>query len=158
MSDSTLDDLYQPTEIADPEEHLRSAIHINGGDLRSELERLPSDLAHYGFSFAAAHRRMLSAKMNHEEVKAAVRLEVRETRTDLGQKVTEDTVEAETICDGRVHGARVSLIEAEYDRERLRAVVDALRAKRENLTSLVLLARAELAGSSGFREPKAEDH
>lgn len=149
---SKLDEIYQPSPIADPTEHIRSAININGADLRSELERLPSDLAHYGFELARAHRRWLTAKINTKEVEAATWLEVREDLEGLGEKVTEARVNARTQTDSAVREAHAELVSAEYDREQLRAVCNALLAKRENLTSLVLLARAEMGGAS-WRDP-----
>jgi hypothetical protein len=152
---SKFDEVFQPTPIEDVSAHVRNAVHINGGDLRQELERLPGDLAHYGFSFASAHRRMLAGKLAVEEVRAAVYLLCREALTDLGSKVTEAMIESHVVQDARVREARGELVEAEYEREQLRAICDSLRAKRENLQSLVLLARAEMAGTSGFREPEA---
>jgi len=150
---SKLDDAFQVTPIEDAAEHVRDSVHINGADLRTELERIPADLAHYGFEFARAHRRMLSTKLHADEVKAAVYLEQRETLLDLGSKVTESAIDAHVVTDHRMQAARATLVEAEFDREQMRAVVEALRAKRESLTSLVLLARAEMAGSQGFRAP-----
>lgn len=153
---SKLDDAFNPTPIDDPQEHVRGAVHINGADLRSELERLPSDLAHYGFRFAAAHRAWIAAKMRLEEVHAEAYLVVRETLIDLGHKVTETMLDAKVLEDEGVKEARAAVVESEFEREQMRAVCDALRAKRENLTSLALLARAELAGTQGFRDLKSE--
>jgi hypothetical protein len=152
---SKFDEVYQATPIEDVVAHVRDAIHINGADLRSELERLPGNLAHYGFAFAKAHRRMIAAKLTVEEVRAASYLQVRESLADLGTKPTEAMIEAHVTSVPEVRGARAELIEAEYEREQLRAVCDSLRAKRENLQSLVMLARAEMAGTGGFREPEA---
>jgi multidrug resistance efflux pump len=148
---SKLDDAFKASDIEDHVQHVRDSVHINGGDLRHELERLPADLAHYGFQFAAAHRKMLAAKMALEDVRSAEYLMIRETMTDLGHKVTEALLDAKILESSSVQDARANLLEAEHEREQLRAVCDALRAKRENLVSLVNLARAELAGTQGFR-------
>ena len=153
---SRLDDVYVPTAIEDAVSHVRDAIHINGGDLRRELEKLPSDLAHYGFAFAKAHRRMIAAKLTVEELRASVYLQAREALTDLGTKFTEAVLDAHVTGNSGVRESRAELVEAEYEREQLRAVCDSLRAKRENLVSLVMLARAEMAGTGGFREPAGE--
>lgn len=153
---SRFDDVFQPTPIEDQVTHVRNAVHINGGDLRQELEKLPSDLAHYGFEFARAHRRWLAAKLMLEEVRSSVYLESRETLLDLGGKVTEAVIDAHVASHVRVRDSRGELVEAEYEREQLRAICDSLRAKRENLQSLVMLARAEMAGT-GFREPSAPE-
>ena len=150
---SRLDEAFTPHEIEDAVGHVRDSVHINGADLKHELERVPSDLAHYGFEFARSHRKWIAAKMHVEEVKAMVYLHHRETLLDLGEKVTEAVIDAHVTRDDRYSSARASLIESEYEREQLRAVVDGLRAKRESLTSLVSLARAELAGSGhGYRD------
>jgi hypothetical protein len=157
---SKLDEAFaDPMPIEDPIAHVRNAVQINGADLRIELERLPADLAYYGFQYAGAARRVLAGKMHLEEVSAVVYLDVRETLEDLSTKgrVTESTIDATVLKDERVREARAEMVEAEFEREQLRAVCDALRAKRENLTSLVLLARAELAGSHGFRDPTAQE-
>jgi len=154
---SKLDEVFQSEPIEDPQAHVRAAIHINGGDLRTELERLPADIAHYGFEFAKAHRAWISAKMASEEIKAAHGLLVREDMEALGEKTTEAKIDAKVTALRIVHDARAALIEAEYEREAMRAICDALRAKRENLQSLVHLARAEMAGTSGFREPAGSE-
>lgn len=150
---SRLDEVFSATPIENPQEHVRSAIHINGGDLRSELERLPADIAHYGFEFAKSHRTWIAAKMVAEEVRSAHSLLVREDLEALGEKITEAKVEAKVIALQVVRDAKAALIEAEYEREAMRAVCDALRAKRENLQSLVYLARAEMAGTTSYRDP-----
>lgn len=141
-----LDEAFQPTPVADEADNARRAVSVDNGDLRSELTRLPSDLAHYGFELARAQRRWLLAKINLKEVESAVGLEVRETLLDLGEKVTEKTVEAKVQVSAAVRAANAQLIEAEFERDQLRAVTDSLRAKRENLTSLVMLAKAEMGG------------
>jgi hypothetical protein len=150
---SKLDEVFSATPIENPQEHVRSAIHINGGDLRAELERLPSDIAHYGFEFAKAHRAWIAAKMTVEEVRSAHSLLVREDLEALGEKITEAKVEAKVLALSIVRDAKAVLIETEYEREAMRAVCDALRAKRENLQSLVYLARAEMVGTSSYRDP-----
>jgi len=152
---SRLDELFQPTPIEDPVEHARAAVNINGGDLRRELERLPADLAHYGFELARAHRRWITAKINAKEVEAVIWLTVREDLEDLGEKVTEGRVAARTQTDSEVRAAHAELISAEFEREQLRAIHTALLAKRESLTSLVLLARAEMGGAS-WRDPSED--
>ena len=151
---SRLEDAFPVSAVEDAAEHARAAVHINGADLRSEMERLPSDLAHYGATFARSHRRMLAAKMILEEVRAAAYLVIRETLIDLLGKTTEAQIDAHVLRDVGVRAARAELVEAEYEREHVRSVCDALRAKRENLTSLALIARAELAGTHGFRDPR----
>ncbi len=79
---------------------------------------------------------------------------VREDLEALGEKITEAKVEAKTLALKVIRDAKAALVEAEYEREAMRAVCDALRAKRENLQSLVFLSRAELS-ATGFREPSA---
>jgi hypothetical protein len=153
---SRFDEAFNPTPIDDPQEHVRSAVHINGGDLKSELEKLPADIAHYGFEYARAQRRYLAAKMTCDEVSAGRYMQVRDDLALTEKKVTEAMVDAALAGDKRVQEAKAGVIEAEFEREQMRAVCDALRAKRENLTSLALLARAELAGSHGFRDPRSD--
>lgn len=157
--ESRLDEAFQPHPIGDVVEHVRSAVTINGGDLRHELERLPSDLAHYGFGFARAHRRMLAAKIRVTEVEQAEYLSIRENAEALGEKITEATIAAKVTARSTVKEARAEYVEAEYERECLRATTDALRAKRENLMSLVMLAKAEMGGMPGatsWRDPSQD--
>jgi hypothetical protein len=150
---NALDEAFPTHDIDDPIVHARDAVHINGGDLRAALERLPSDLAHYGFEFARAHRRFLAAKLKLDEIKSSMYLECRESLESLGSKVTEALIEASVSKLRPVREARAELVEAEFQREQSRGMVEALRAKREAMTSLALLARAEMAGSGGFRDP-----
>jgi hypothetical protein len=150
-----LDEAFQPTPIEDPVAHMRGAVNINGGDLRSELERLPSDLAHYGFELARSHRKWITAKISAKEIEASVWLTVREELEALGEKVTEARVQSRTITDSAVRAAHAELISYEFEREQLRAIHTALLAKRESLTSLVMLARAEMGGAS-WRDPSSD--
>jgi anthranilate phosphoribosyltransferase len=97
---------------------------------------------------------MLAAKLKHDEVRASAYLRYRENLEMMnGKRPTETEVDSNVVTDQQVREAKSEIVESEFEREKIRAVVDALRAKRENLTSLVLLARAELAGTHGFREP-----
>lgn len=151
------DDAFQPTPIEDATEHVRSSVHINGGDLKSELERLPADLAHYGFEFSRAHRAYLAAKMTMDEVLAARYLFIREDLELTEKKVTEAMIDKRVDQDKQVLAAKAAVIEAEFEREQMLSISKALQAKREALTSLALLARAELAGTHGFRNPEGAD-
>ena len=152
---SKLDEAFQPTPIDDEVEHAQGAVNINGSDLRSELERSASDIAHYGFRFARAHRRWLQAKIRVKEVEAAANLQWREEMEALGEKFTEASIVARVTKEKLVREAHAEQIEAEFEREQLKAMCDALRAKRDNLTSLVLLARAEMGGAS-WRDPSQD--
>jgi len=147
-----LEEAFPTHDIEDIGENARDAVTINGADLRSALERLPVDLAHYGFEFARAHRRWIAAKMTYDEARAVSYISVRADLENLGHKVTEAIVDAGVTKDPRVQTARAEHIEAEFLREQMRAMVEALRAKREALTSLSLMARAELSATGGYRD------
>ncbi len=152
--DNPLDSVFTPAAIGDPHQHALDAVAIDEGNLRTEMVRLPSDLAHYGHRFALANKAMVSSKMNFEEISAMVYLETRETLEDLsdkGKKPTEATIDARCKTDHRVRDARALMIEAEFEREQVKSHVDAVRAKRDMLIALGALARAEM-GPTSMRE------
>jgi hypothetical protein len=148
---SALDNVYQPSPVENPPQHARAAVHIDEADLRSEMIRIPADLAYYGHQLAVAHRRVTEAKLELESVEGFVYLEVREMLEDLADSKkgpTEATIKAKTAADVRIRNARAQMIEAEFEMGQVRAHVDAVRAKREMLVSLSALARAEMGPTS----------
>jgi hypothetical protein len=143
---SRLDDAFPSTPVEDAVEHVQEATKINGGDLRSELERLPSQIAHYGVQYARAYKAQIATKAALVEIEQSMYLSARESAESLGEKVTEATLAAKVGRLSVVREAKAAAIEAEYEREAMRAVCDSLRAKREALNALVQLARAEMSG------------
>jgi hypothetical protein len=144
---SRLDDAFPVSLPEDAAAHARDATNINGGDLRSELEKLPGIIAHYGVQYARAYRAQITTKSALTEIEQSNYLSLRESSEALGEKVTEATLAAKVGKLVSVRAAKAAAIEADYEREAMRAICDALRAKREALNALVQLARAEMGGA-----------
>lgn len=143
---------YQPSAPpADPDEYLRSSVEVDGSNIREEYMRVSADVAFWSNQFAHAHRRMLLAKILLERASAGAYLVERETAEDMGKKVTEAMIDARVRSDPDVQRAEAELVEAEFERERLKGVTEAIRAKRDMLVSLGATMRAEMQGDPSLR-------
>lgn len=146
---SRFDDAYVPSPDQDADAVLDEVTKIHGGDLRGDLERVSSDVGVHGRRYARAVRNLLLCKARVVEVEEAAYLSIRNDADALGEKATEATIRARLGALSHVREARADLVEAEFAREVARSTCDALRAKREALTSLVQLAKAEMGGMGG---------
>jgi hypothetical protein len=136
----------------DPDEYLRSCVHILPEALEEEFVRLPTDLAYWNGKYAEASREHLVAKMEMDRLRARLLIEHREKLMLTNTKVTESMVESAVEQDETYGAGRLRLIEAEVEKVRLHGALDAIRTKRDMLISLGAHVRAEMAGDPHLRE------
>ena len=123
---------------------LLDCVSIDPLSLEEEFVRMPADLAYWNEQYAQAIRDHLYAKHEHDKVRAAVMIELREDASASGAKLTVGDLEARVVLDDRVDASHVALIEAEAHKAHMRCRADAVIAKRDMLQSLGAKIRAEM--------------
>lgn len=142
---------YKPSAPpTDPDGYLRSCVEVDATDMRAEYSRVSSDLAFWSAQYAKAYSRFVQGKILLDRARASAYLVERETCEEMGKKATEASIDARVRLDSQVQDAEAELIEADYERERLRGVVDAIRAKKDMLVSIGATVRAEWAADPGM--------
>lgn len=112
---------------------------IDDRDLRGEYSRMSVALLEWLQVLADVTDRKTGAKILLTRTKKAVELNFRQT-----SKVTDKAVEAEVEVNQMVIDCIDELQRAEYVEDRVKAVVESLRAKKSMLMCLGGLARTEL--------------
>lgn len=130
-------------------EELRAAVNIDPLFLKEEFVRIPGDLAYWNSQFAKAHREFLLAKLRANEIASTQRIIL---RADNVRKLTVDDMNSLVDEDIDVRTARADLVEKEYERERIKGIVDAIRTKRDMVVSLGAHIRIEMGGDPMIRD------
>ena len=138
-----------PTDVV---KFLSESVHIDYLDLKAEFIKVPSQTSYWNAQFADAHKAYLVAKILDKQVFAALW---------SGGEGRVDDIKAEIENSMKMKTSRARLIEAEYERERLKGVCEAVRTKKEMLISLGAHVRAEMDNEprikEAHRETTAED-
>ena len=116
-------------------------------DLQGELRSTANSIAVVGSAYADAHREAQLAAMQVDRLEAALSLEYRAEADATGKKTTEGAVEAKIRTDPRWEAMRLAQIDADADRERLSALLAAVKAKKDLVCQLAMIQRAEMAAS-----------
>lgn len=119
-----------------PEKDLSIDIH----DLTSEFKDLSLTLFRYYQHKAKIETHSDIAKAKLKEVRA---LAYKRIKSDLSQKHTEKSLEAEIDTDPAVLEAQMKLIRAEHDASTWAGAVDSLKAKKDMLIQLGADSRKE---------------
>jgi hypothetical protein len=125
-----------------------------GEDIDAEFRALSSDVYYVGALWADAQRNAAQAKVALDVALATSRRMVTEVLQAEGSKTTERAIDAEVDLDPDVHRARLYLLDMEHEEAKVRALVDALRAKKDMLVSLGAHIRAEMQGDITIRNPQ----
>lgn len=155
-----LDRLFQPnttpTGLEDPAVAaiLRRAVQILPSEIQEEYRRLPGEVAYAGMLLAEAERAQREAELDARMVTARRALTIRAELEMRGQKVTEGLVAANLESDSQWQDAQVREIARRADRARIKAVCDALDAKRDMLISYGAHVRQEMRPDPIIRDPR----
>lgn len=132
---------------------LVDSTRIDPINVKDEFVRVSADMAYWGEQFAQASRTLQRKKLNYEQVRAALWLEKREGASRTGKKPpTVDDIKAMVETADELDEAKGALIDAEYERDRIKAVLEAVRAKKDMLISFGAHVRAEMNGDPVIRE------
>lgn len=159
----------------DVEDFLARCVQIEPMMLEEEFVSLPSQMAYWNERYAQANRTYLQAKIKREGTFARVRLELKAKAEMTSQEAADDKAEdkkkaakpkgptvddlkAMTDQNPEVRAAVEHELMSEVEYDRLRGVMEALRAKREMLVSLGAHLRAEMAVNPNMREEVRSRH
>lgn len=120
--------------------------------LQEDFIRYAPDLAWWLERQADAKREVALVALDVEEQLGNADGAVRDELARGGGKVTEDAVKAGVKKHAPLLAAKKLLIDAEHFEGRVRAVVDALKAKRDMLVGLGATFRAEMQSDPSIRE------
>ena len=122
----------------------KQCVEIDDLQLNDEFKRIPADYAYWSGLYSEAKQVYLLAKIERSHVWARTRLELRETLTMQGERVTEARLDAEAEVNDEYHHARQEEALAEVEMVRLNGVLEAIKTKREMLISLGAHVRQEM--------------
>ena len=123
------------------------AIRILPEALNEEFVRLPADTYWWGCRYVDACKAYQEADLLYDSTRSQIRLTIRIAAEAGSKKLTAEQVE--DMLNGTVEfkKVRVARFESELARDKLKAVCEALRAKRDCLVQLGAQERAEMASS-----------
>ena len=127
------------------EDYLYDSVNTDPLKLDDEFVRLPADLAYWHGQAADALRDYQIAKIDTKRLEARLAIELREQQLMEGKKPTESTVSAAVETSDEMYEARKSLVSLEAKYERVRGIVDSVRAKKDMVISIGHQIRAELS-------------
>lgn len=155
-----IDKFTEPADLGNVEvtKYLKECVTIEPLALEEEFIRVPADLAYWGAAFADAQKQAALAKLNRDQVEAAVDAEIRSEAAALGEKVTEKVVAGRVQADSRMQAVELALIDAEANSSRAKAFCDAVRAKRDMVIALGSQVRAEMAADPSIRNQMTGRH
>jgi hypothetical protein len=133
----------------------------NPRTLSKELVRLPGDLAYHNGVYADILEYQREAKRTRDRVEAQRQQFHRENAAPPPSgRVTESFIQSLVETDPLVITAQEDYDRAEVWRVRLAGIIDAIRAKKELLTSIGILMQAEIRSHhlAGTGDPQREQH
>lgn len=125
------------------EEFARECVSLDQTNLQGEFIKYTSNLAFWGAKLANAKQTESLAKLAKETMAAELDVVARESLAG-DKKPTEATVAAWVTRHPSMQEAEKGLIAATFEFDRVRAVFEALRAKRDMLVGLGAQQRAEM--------------
>lgn len=123
---------------------LEEAVSVNRDDLNSEFVRLSADLAYWGEQLAEAEHEYSMAKLASEKLTAEAFVRYKEHLQSTQGRTTDSSVNAMVTKDHRIVASKTNLLTKTHERNRLKSVVESIRAKKEMIISLGAQMRAEM--------------
>mgnify|MGYP001585933619 CR=1 FL=1 len=162
------------TMLTDAEEvkAIRDSVTVVPEALQEDFVSLPAFLAYWSHRYAAAVRAALVAEAVRKETEARAWLETRavfqaeadaevmkaakaaakaDAKVPKAAKQTVDDIKATVAVRDDVRGAIIAEANAEAERERIRGVLDAVRAKQSALLTIGAAQRVEMEGNPSLR-------
>ena len=128
-------------------DELREALAINVNALDRDCQTQPQHIAEIGEILASLRLEAKKAKMAYDEMCSVAERQIRDNPDTFGvSKVTDASVKAAVGIHGDVHNAREKLLYAEYESEKVSAIVDGYHHRRSMLDNEVKLVLSGLYG------------
>lgn len=128
---------------------------VNESDLNGEIIRNSGLLAYYGIKKAEADRQAARFKLALELKEAEVGARIRREAEDSGKKMTVDAIKEAVRNDSEVKAVEVARIEADEVASSITAIMFAIKAKNDNLTTLAHIRRDEMKAKITIYEDAA---
>lgn len=125
------------------DKYARECVKLEPTALEEEFVRYTADFAFWGAKYASAKQEESLAKLSRDTTAADLDVAAREALSG-DKKPTEALVAAWVAKHPAMQAAEKEVIAATYDADRVRAIWDALRAKRDMLVGLGAQQRAEM--------------
>jgi hypothetical protein len=138
------------------EDYLADSVQIEPMALQEEYVRIAPDIAYWNARYSKALEMFLRSKIDLDTTEARQYIAHRERMLNAGAKVTKAQIEAAVTTDQQVIEARMLLVAAEVEKNRLNGVCEAVRTKRDMLVSLGAHVRAEMQGDPSLRTESAD--
>ena len=137
-----------PTPEMELEPYLDECLSLEPEAISEEFARLPADFARWNELYAQAHYAHSAADLAVRRARARVALRVRRDAPLYAStykcKVTEGSLADIVACDPEVCAAEDARARADRDRNRIRGILVALKAKDSALVTIGAHQRAEL--------------
>ena len=134
------------------DEYLYESVTLDAVQIEQEFSRVSADVAYWSTMYARAHRRYLRAKILRDQTKAAAYIEHRDLLMASHGKATVRDIDSSISGDMKVQEVEADVVEAEYEREKLKGTMEAVRAKRDMLITLGAHLRVEMQGNPKINE------
>ena len=125
------------------EKYAEECMALNQADLQAEFVRYTADLGYWGMQFAGKKQEENLAKLKKDVTAAELDVLARESLAG-DKKPTEGMVSAWVTKHPAMQEAEKELHAATYEMDKVRAVWDAMRSKRDMLVGLGAQQRAEM--------------
>lgn len=119
-------------------------------DINADLTALPEQTWHWGNMEAAAQEAFLTARADQDQKHAECYKRMKEAAQRAEQKTTEAMIDAQVELDPEYRRYVMKAIEAESNVRRIKAVVEALRCKRDTAVQIAYNHRSQVVlGGNG---------
>lgn len=141
----------------DDRKEAKKATDIEPLQIQVDYIRVPGDLAYWGQKYAGALRAAMVAEHERRTTEARVLLGLRGSAKVAGEKPTVDEVNAHVATHPEVLAALLAEIDAQVAKEQVRAILEAIRGKKEMLVSLGAHLREEMRDDPTVRVERRLD-
>jgi hypothetical protein len=131
--------------------YLKECVDMDLEVLSEEYARQSADYAYWNEKYKDALKAQLLAEFNEQQVEARLYLQNKQA-PDGGKAPTEAAVDAKVKLAPEYAEARIHLIETQVEEKHVRGIMDALRTKKDMLTSAGATQRQELEGDMKMYE------
>lgn len=129
----------------DIDEFLYDCVQVEPMALQEEFVRVSSDLAYWSAKYSLAYKQKLLSEVRRKQITARQYFAIKEQLIkDIGKAIQKD-VDHKLELDEEVQKAKAEEIEAEFEKERLKGILNAITSKRDMLISVGAQIRAEMA-------------
>jgi hypothetical protein len=133
---------YRDIELDD---ELFDSVELLSDKLDQHIADVSKDIAYFAARYKEAIKQHAQAEIELDATKSRIRLEIRATLSEAGGRVTEGLIDDKLMQNEEYQEARLYEASLEAEREAAKVNIQAILAKREQLSNLVRLRCSEMA-------------